>query len=95
MENLVARRLRTVLANEIEDGMEHNLSHQLCEDKPLYLSPRQSSPTMDELCRPIHRSIVGAIPCGRPVVERRYGVFKLRPKAGPGGRGTAEPIPGG
>ena len=39
MENLVARRLRTVLANEIEGGMEHNLSHQLSEDKPLYLSP--------------------------------------------------------
>ena len=49
MENLIARRLRTVLANEIEDGMEHNLSHQLGEDKPLYLSPRQGSPTMDDL----------------------------------------------
>ena len=89
MENLVARRLRTVLANEIEDGMEHILSHQLSEDRPLDLSPREGSPTMDELCRPIHRSIVEAI----PVVERRYGVFKLMPKAGPGGLGTAEPIP--
>ena len=54
MENLVARRLRTVLANEIEDGMEHNLSHQLGEDKPLYLSPRQGSPTMDGLHQAMH-----------------------------------------
>ena len=76
MENLVARRLRTVLANEIEDGMEHNLSHQLCEDKPLYLSPRQSSPTMDELCRPIHRSIVGAIPCGQYHLDKKNGFVK-------------------
>ena len=44
MENLVARRLGTVLANEIEDGMEHNLSHQLGEDKPLYLSPLTGFP---------------------------------------------------
>ena len=33
------------------------------EDKPLYLSPRQDSPTMDELREAIQRSMVGAMAC--------------------------------
>ena len=41
------------------------------EDKPLYLSPRQDSPTMDELREAIQRSMVGAMACPRPLTHAK------------------------